>query len=67
MYANDIVLFSNSAGGLQKLLNSLLQFCQRWNLKINIAKTKIIISNKSGKILKGFSFSLLHRMVKLSR
>ena len=62
MYADDIVLFSNSAGGLQKLLNSLLQFCQRWNLKVNVAKTKVIIFNKSGKLL-----FLLHMMVKLSR
>ena len=36
MYADDIELLSNSAGGLQKLLNSLLQFCQR-NLKVNVA------------------------------
>ena len=64
MYADDIVLLSNSAGGLQKMLNSLLQFCQRWNLKVNVAKTKVIIFNKSGKLLKGFSF---HMMVKLSR
>ena len=57
MYADDIVLLSNSAGGLQKLINSLLQFCQRWNLKVNVAKTKVIIFNKSGKLLKGFSFT----------
>ena len=57
MYADDIVLLSNSAGGLQTMLNSLLQFCQRWNLKVNVAKTKVIIFNKSGKLLKGFSFT----------
>ena len=57
MYADDIVLLSNSAGGLQKLLNSLLQFCQRWNLKVNVAETKVIIFTKSGKVHKGFSFT----------
>ena len=56
MYADIIVLLSNGAGGLQKMLNSLLQFCQRWNLKVNVAKTKVIIFNKSGKLLKGFFF-----------
>ena len=50
MYADNIVLLSNSAGGLQQFLNSLLQFCQRWNLKVNVAKTEVIIFNKSGKI-----------------
>ena len=64
MYADDIVLLSDSADGLQKLLNSLLQFCQRRNLKVNVAKTKVIIFNKSGKYLR---VSLLHMMVKLSR
>ena len=29
MYADNIILLSNSAGGLQKLLNSLLRFFQR--------------------------------------
>ena len=37
--------------------NVLLQFCQRWNLKVNVAKTKVTIFNKSGKLLKGFSFT----------
>ena len=49
------VLFLISAAKL--ILNSLLQFCQRWNLKVNVAKTKVIVFNKSGKLLKGSSFT----------
>ncbi|MCU7801522.1 MAG: hypothetical protein KZQ70_15665, partial [gamma proteobacterium symbiont of Lucinoma myriamae] len=57
MYADDIVLLSNSDTGLQILLDKLQRFCQKWNLKVNIAKTKIIIFNKAGKILKRCKFS----------
>ena len=52
MYVDDIVLLSNSKEGLQNSLSNLKEFCDSWNLKINIEKTKIIIFNKSGKLLK---------------
>ena len=53
LYADDIVLLSESAQGLQNLLNKLKIFCYKWNLQININKSKVMIFNKSGKILKG--------------
>ena len=56
MYADDIVLLSESSNGLQKSLNVLKDFCYKWNLEVNTEKTRVIISNKSGKILKNFSF-----------
>ena len=56
MYADDIVLLSNSKEGLQNSLSNLKEFCDSWNLKINIEKTKIIIFNKSGKLLKNYGF-----------
>ena len=58
LYADDIVL-SNTAEGLQNALNKLGNFCETWNLKINISKTKVIVFNKSGKLLKGFSFTYM--------
>ena len=56
MYADDVVLLSNSKEGLQKSLSSLQKYCDSWNLKINIEKTKILIFNKSGKLLKNDKF-----------
>jgi hypothetical protein len=47
---------SDSAKGLQKSLNILKIYCDKWNLKVNIGKTKVIVFNKSGRTLKGFSF-----------
>ena len=46
MCADDIVLLSNSKEGFQNNLSSLKEFCDSWNLKSNIEKTKIIIFNK---------------------
>ena len=54
MCADDIVLLSNSKEGLQNSLSSLKEFCDSWNLEINIEKTKIIIFNKSGKLPKNY-------------
>jgi hypothetical protein len=59
LYADDIILLSESAKGLQKSLDILKTYCDKWNLKISIGKTKVIVFNKSGRILKGFSFYMM--------
>ena len=45
MYADDIVLLSESAPGLQNGMNAIHTFCLKWGLKINSAKTKVLIFN----------------------
>ena len=60
MYADDLVLLSQSAKGLQNCLNSLEAFCKEWGLRINIQKTKVMIFNKSGQKIKKYNFSILH-------
>ena len=42
MYADDIVLISNSAIRLQKMLDCLSQWCKKWRMSLNENKTKII-------------------------
>ena len=46
LYADDLVLLSNSKEGLQQLLDHLQQFCQTWALTVNIKKTKIMVFQK---------------------
>ena len=65
LYADDIVLISNSAERLQRAMNKLGNFCQVWNLTVNISKTKVIVFNKSGRILKGFAFNFLQTDVEV--
>ena len=43
LYADDIVLISQSHTGLQNLLNSLSHYCSIWRLIVNTSKTKVLI------------------------
>ena len=58
MFADDLVLLSTTAEGLQCCLDKLLTYTRRWNLNVNIDKTKVIIFNKGGHIIKRFNFWL---------
>lgn len=51
MYADDIVLLSDTKEGLQNRINVLQTFCNKWCLNINLKKTNILIFNKPGKFL----------------
>jgi tyrosine-protein phosphatase YwqE len=58
MYADDIVIFSNTKSGLQKKLDKLHEYCKEWCLEINLSKTQVLIFNKPGKHLKdNFTFN----------
>lgn len=54
MYADDLVLISKSARGLQKLISATESFCNKWQLTINVNKTKILIINKKNYKGKGW-------------
>ena len=54
LYADDLVLLSSSGDGLQKCLNRLHVFSRAKNLTINIAKTKTMIFNNTGRLIKQY-------------
>ena len=45
LFADDLMLFSESKSGVQKLLYGLQNFCQRWQMTVNLNKTKLCIFN----------------------
>ena len=47
LYADDVVLLSSSATGLQRHLDALQVFCDTHDLKVNLGKTKVMIFNTS--------------------
>ena len=57
LYADDLVLMSTTEGGLKKCLQKLESYCDLWQLKVNISKSKIMIFNTSGRVLSGPSFT----------
>ena len=46
LFADDLVLVSETSTGLQHLLNGLEQFCKQWHMLVNLMKTNIMIFNK---------------------
>ena len=56
LYADDIVIFSKSAEELHESLNLLVDYCNRWKLKINVKKTKIMIFRKGGILPRNLTF-----------
>ena len=57
LYADDIVIFSSSAEGLQDGLNQLETYCKRWKLQVNTSKTKIMVFMKGGMLPRNLSLS----------
>ena len=50
MFADDAVIFSDSIDGLQSSLINLESYCHKWNLKVNVGKTKIVVFQKGGNL-----------------
>jgi len=50
LFADDAVLISESKDGLQNSLNSLYTYCEKWNMTVNIDKTKVMIFRKGGRV-----------------
>ena len=46
LFADALVLFSDSANGLQKQLTALSKYASLWHIIVSIPKTKVIIFNK---------------------
>ncbi len=53
LFADDAVLISESAEGLQSSMNNLFEYCTKWNITVNVEKTKIVIFHK-GRLKKGY-------------
>ncbi|MCG7867658.1 MAG: reverse transcriptase family protein, partial [Candidatus Thiodiazotropha taylori] len=56
LYADDIVIFSNTAEELQSSLDLLSEYCKRWKLKVNVSKTKVMVFRKGGILPRNLMF-----------
>jgi hypothetical protein len=48
LYADDLIEGTDTVGRLQKLINILENFCDKWGLNINLTKTKIMVFRNDG-------------------
>ena len=49
MYADDLIMSSQTATGLQKCLDVLSEFCSKWGLSVNLNKTQTMVFQKKNK------------------
>jgi hypothetical protein len=56
LYADDIVIFANNPRDLQSSLDMLCVYCNKWKLKVNTAKTKVMIFKKGGRLQENLNF-----------
>ena len=52
LFADDMVIFSNTRKGLQYGLDALNEYCIYWGLTVNVQKTNCVAFKKGGKISK---------------
>ena len=64
-YADDIVILSESADGLQKCLDKLSSYCEKWGLSVNVSKTQVLIFNKGGHRFSRYRFLLGDQELKI--
>lgn len=56
LYADDLVIMSTSEAGLNNCLKRLSDYCDTWQLEVNMKKSQVIIFNKSGRKLTDYKF-----------
>ena len=52
LWADDLVLMSKTEKGLQEEIDILAGYSDNWKLEVNIEKTKVIIFDKRGRLIK---------------
>ena len=56
-WADDLVLIATDKNSLQKMIDELKEYCDLWNLVVNIDKTAVMVFNNSGRqLLESHSF-----------
>lgn len=48
-FADDIVLLAQDRLTLQRMINEFERYCQKWDLVVNLDKSKVVISRNGGK------------------
>ena len=65
LYADDAVLMADNPEDMQNCLDAFSEYCQRWKLNINIAKTKIIIFGGNKRLNSNFRFILDNEVIEI--
>uniref|UniRef100_A0A8W8JN00 Reverse transcriptase domain-containing protein n=1 Tax=Magallana gigas TaxID=29159 RepID=A0A8W8JN00_MAGGI len=50
LFADDLLMISDTVNGLQKKLNVLQKYSLKWNLSVNMDKSKVVVFKRGGAI-----------------
>ena len=50
LWADDLILLSDTPQGLQCLIEGLEKFCRKWHMLVNLIKTKVCIFDNGRKV-----------------
>ena len=50
MYADVTAILRETPEGLQATLDTLCEYCNKWGLKMNTTKTKVMVFRKRGRL-----------------
>ena len=63
LYADDLVILSENEVNLQAMLISLCNWCEKWNIKINIKKSNIILFHPNRRKNSEFEFKINNQVI----
>ena len=52
LYADDMALIADTIGRLQRMIDVLESYCCKWNMLVNLIKTKIMVFRRGGVLRK---------------
>jgi len=57
MYADDIVFLSSDPDILQQMIDQLSEYCLKWDLLVNLKKSKVMVFRKKGRLKKNLKWT----------
>ena len=67
LWADDLILMSNTPEGLQTQLDQLLQYCSDWQMIVNILKTKVMIFGSKKASNQPHIFHFNHQVIEVTK
>ena len=65
LFADDLAILALSKQGHQNKIDLLEKHCKDWGLKLNLKKTKILIFNRQGAVVKWQKFYFQEKEIEI--
>ena len=67
LYADDLVLVSETSSGLQNCLDRLQEYCDKWRLTVNIKKPKTMVVEKRQSLINQTSVTYKNNVLNICK